>query len=380
MLKGLLITLFSGSVLSIAFLFGAPSLIESLAHDRLLISVTQSAPMFGVSVLSASFTSVSTAGLHTALLGFPDVTVRFNQPTAFFSVPFDKISDKTPTYQVTGSDISIQTGSRSQDEGSLSGNRLIIAPVPHSPLERELSYAVVVNYQETPVISLDNISAALPLSDSDPQHTLNGGLETTIGSIIGNGAIRPFTAAGEVIIPQIQRPIPLVIKKVGGKNYLTLDRESLEVLKLRDQLTAAELDNFEFSPLLFCYVTLLRNSAEQFAHRIVSEQSDIIGKTEVISELALRIATYGYLVSQVFGSQGGDELGKLYNDRKSENSNLLPDSADLSPEWAPKELFQLGIELWEKERTPPRELTQVLITRYLSLIKQNRHMGQNDFK
>jgi hypothetical protein len=369
-LKGLLITLFLGSVLSIAFLFGAPSLIESLAHDRLLISVTQSAPMFGVSVLSASFTSVSTAGLHTALLGFPDVTVRFNQPTAFFSVPFDKISDKTPTYQVTGSDISIQTGPRSQDEGSLSGNRLIIAPVPHSSLERELSYALVVNYQETPVINLDNISAALPFSNSDPQQALNRGLETTIGAIIGDGAIRPFTTVGEVAIAQIKRPVPLTIKNVSGKNYLTLDRASLEALQLPDPLTAAELANFEFSPLLFCYVVLLRNSAEQFAHRIALEKSDIIGKTGVISESALRIAIYGYLVSQVFGSQGGNELGRLHNDGKSNVGILFPESADIAPNLVPKQLFELGIELWEKDRTPPRELTQKLLTKYLSLINK----------
>ncbi len=369
MLKGLLVTLFFGSVLSIAFLFGAPSIIESLAHDHLLTSVTQSAPIFRVSVLSASFSSVSTAGLHTALLGFPDVTIRFNQPTAFFSVPFDKISNKTPTYQVTGADISIQTGPRSQDEGALSGNRLIISPVPHSSLERELSYALVVNYQETPVVSVDNISAALPFPNSDPQQALTRGLETTIGAIIGDGAVRPFTTVGRVAISEIQRPIPLTIKKVGGKNHLTLDRASLESLKLLDPLTTAELDKFEFSPLLFCYVILLRHSAEKLAHRIVSEQSHTIGETGVLSESALRIPIYGYLVSQVFGSQGGDELGKLYNDRKLEVSALLPEGAKAHPKWSSKELFELGIELSEKDRVQPRELTQLLLTKYLSSSK-----------
>jgi hypothetical protein len=368
-LKGLLVTLSLGSALSIAFVFGAPSLIESLAHNRLL-SVTQSAPMFGVSVFSASFTSVSTAGLHTALLGFPDVTIRFNQPTAFFSLPFGKISEKTPTYQVTGSDISIQTGPRSRDEGTISGNRLVIAPVPHSSLERELSYALVVNYQKTPVISLDSISAALPFSSSDPQHALSKGLETTAGAIIGNGAIRAFTSIGGVAIDQMQRPIPLTIKKVGDRHHLTLDRASLEALQLLDPLTVAELDNFEFSPLLFCYVILLRHSAEQFAHRMVSEQSDIIGKTGAISETGLRIAVYGYLVSQVFGAQGGEELGKLYSSGRPEVSNLLPEDANTSPKWEPKALFKLGIELWEKDRTPPRELAKVLLTKHQSPIRK----------
>jgi len=369
-LKGLLVTLFLGCALSIAFLFGAPSIIESLAHNRLLVSVTQSAPMFGVSVFSASFTSVSAADLYTALFGFPDVTIRFNQPTAFFSVPFDKIANKTPTYQVTGSDISIRTGPRSQDEGALSGNRIVIAPVPHSSLERELSYALIVNYQETPVINLDNISAALPFSGSDPTHALSLGFGTTTDAIIGKGTLRPFNSVGRVAIGQGQKSIPLTIKKVGDRHHLTLDRASLEAVQLLDPLTTAELDNLEFSPLLFCYVILLRNSAEQLAQQIVSDQSNFTEKTAGISQTSLRIALYGYLVSQVFGSRGGEELGKLYNSRNPNALTLITERADSSPQWSQKELLDLGIELSEKERTPPRELARMLLTRYQSPTKK----------
>jgi hypothetical protein len=116
-------------------------------------------------------------------------------------------------------------------------------------------------------------------------------------------------------------------------------------------------------------VILLRHSAEKLAHRIVSEQSNTIGETGVLSESALRIPIYGYLVSQVFGSQGGDELGKLYNDRKLEVSALLPEGAKAHTKSSSKELFELGIELSEKDRVQPRELTQLLLTKYLSSSK-----------
>ena len=370
MLKGLLVTLFLGITLSIAFVSGVPSIIESSARNRLLVSIPQSAPMFGVSVLSASFTSVSTAGLHTALLGLPNVTIRFNQPTAFFSVPFTELSDRTPTYQVTGSDIWIQTGSRAQDEGYLSANRVIISPVPHSSPERELSHALLMKYQESPVISLDNISTTLPFSSSDPQHSLTKGLETAITAIIGEGTTRPFAAIGGVSINQFKKTIPLTVKKMHQGYHLTLDRVSLETLQLLDPLSPAEIDKFEFSPLSFCYVILIRHSAEQFTQRIMLEQADALEKMGELSSTALRMAVYGYLVSQVFGSQGGEELGELFAAGRAEVSIFVPDLRGTSRKWAAKELFKLGVELSEKHQTPPRELANVLLKQQLLRINK----------
>jgi hypothetical protein len=196
------------------------------------------------------------------------------------------------------------------------------------------------------------------------------GFGTTTDAIIGKGTLRPFNSVGRVAIGQGQKSIPLTIKKVGDRHHLTLDRASLEAVQLLDPLTTAELDNLEFSPLLFCYVILLRNSAEQLAQQIVSDQSNFTEKTAGISQTSLRIALYGYLVSQVFGSRGGEELGKLYNSRNPNALTLITERADSSPQWSQKELLDLGIELSEKERTPPRELARMLLTRYQSPTKK----------
>lgn len=364
MYRGFVITLMLGIALSSAYVLGVPAVLESKARERLLTAVPQSAPLFGVSLISASFGSISVEGLPSALIGLPDISIHINQPSAFFSRAFTEPSERSPSFQITASNLVIRTGSRSRDEGTFAGNRMLLNPVPYSPIERELSYESLVNYQEAPTITLDSISTPLPHPATVPEKSLAEGFETVVTALTGEGAARPFTAHGSISLGQLQTQIPLIGRTVAGRSQLFLERASLQSLNLQDPLTDAELNRFEASPLLFTYVLFLRLSAERVSEKFVSEFSSPKGGEVSISKAAVRWIAYGYFTAQVLGTRTSEQLAELLADKKGPDTGRKMTIMTALGELTPKQLYRIGVDFNEKSKLAPRDLAQGILKHF----------------
>lgn len=367
--RGFIITFMLGTALSIAYVLGVPTVIESKARERLLTAVSQSAPLFGVSPISASFASISVEGLPSALIGLPDISINIKQPSAFFSRAFTEPSDRAPSFQITGSNLIISTGSRSRDEGTFAGNRMLLNPVPYSPTERELSYESLVNYNEAPTIILDSISTHLPHSATIPEQSLSEGFATFVNALTGEGSTRPLTARGSIALAQLQTQIPLIMRTVDSHNQLSLERASLQSLNLQDPLTDAELDRFQVSPLLFTYVLFLRLSAERVSKKLVSEFSLPKADEQSISEAAVRWITYGYFSAQVLGARASEQLAELLTKNKradtARNIGIMTSLGEFSPE----QLYRIGIDFNEKSELAPRDFSRRILKHFSAKVR-----------
>lgn len=368
MLRSLLLTIAFGGLTSGAFLLGLPSLIETRAREQLITALPHSVPSSGTTIVSASFNSLTISNLYSAIIGLPTFTLNINQPTALFSQLSNATEGANQTFQASASRISLNIRSNKHGESALRINRLTIVPVPNSPAEIDLSRALLVNYQEAPMVILDKTSVDLPPIFYIPRQVVPQTLETLTKGIFGGGGLSPFKATGQLSISHLNRTIPVSVQKKESHYHLAVDKTLLATLPLRDRFSESELSAFEISPLSLTYVILVRTAAENFAQRLTREQSTVRESQLPISELPIRFAVYGYFASRIFGQTLGHTLGDIFCAGRGDISSVGETDQEKSLRTRCVDLINIGFVLAERGFVSGHNLSKTIMKNDFSSI------------
>lgn len=360
MLRIFATTCLIGAIACIAFFYSVPTLVESKCREQLITYLAQPQSWRNLSLLSASFTSLEVGNLLFGGRGPTPLTVKISQPTLLFTRESTLAGGEFATFQASADAFLISSSSTDPSGGILRGGKINISPVAHSTRERQLSEEQAISYDNVPVLALDTVVVPLPNARAKPRESLNLGFDILMRAIEEGGTPHAITVTGGLSIPLIGETVPLIVK--GKKNLfrLSLGREKLSSLKIRDPLSSAEIDAFELSPLTFCYVILLRTAAEQYAHQLVANTLKPAQSSLSPSELAVRYAVYGYFLSRIFGPESARLIADLFSSGRELLPSVGENEQDSSLRARASELFSVGFTISEEVQSTPRDLSRLL--------------------
>ncbi len=369
MLRIFATTCLIGVISCVAFLFSVPTLVESRCREQLMTYLAQPQSWRNLSLLSASFTSLDVGNLLFGGRGPTPLTVEISQPTLLFTRESTRYGGTFATFQASADSFLISSSSTDPLGGILRGEKIIISPVAHSTRERQLAEEQLISYDNVPVLTLDKVVVPLPNARAKPREALNLGFDILMKVVEEGGTPHAITVTGGVSIPVLGESVPLDVKSKKSLFKLSLPREKLSSLEIRDPLSSAEIDAFEASPFTFCYVIFLRTAAEQYAHQFVANTPKLAQSSLSPSELAVRYAVYGYFLSRIFGPESARLIAALFSSGRELQPSVGETKQDSSLRARTSELLSVGFTLSEEVQSTPRDLPR-------SLTKESILMGK----